>query len=255
MRLRVLGCSGGIGGAALRTTAMLLDTDILIDAGTGACELSLTELAAIDHIFLTHSHLDHVAAIPLMLDAVAHERERPLTVHALPATITALQQHIFNWTMWPDFSRIPSAEAPGLVYAPLTVGTTVTLQGRRITPLPANHVVPALGYQLDSGAESLVFSGDTTSNEALWPFVNRIDNLRYLIMECAFHDSERDLAVVAKHLCPSLLTAELQHLQRPVELYITHLKPGEAERTMAEIEAGVGGLRPRMLQHGQILEF
>ena len=34
MRLRVLGCSGGIGGRHLRTTSYLLDSDILIDAGT-----------------------------------------------------------------------------------------------------------------------------------------------------------------------------------------------------------------------------
>ena len=34
MRLRILGCSGGIGGE-LRTTSMLLDDEVLIDPGTG----------------------------------------------------------------------------------------------------------------------------------------------------------------------------------------------------------------------------
>src|SRR5258705_5612630 len=59
MRLRVLGCSGGIGGRHLRTTSFLVDSDILIDAGTGVGDLTLAELSQIDHIFVTHSHLDH----------------------------------------------------------------------------------------------------------------------------------------------------------------------------------------------------
>jgi ribonuclease BN (tRNA processing enzyme) len=44
MRLRVLGCSGGIGGQHNRTTSFLVDQDILIDAGTGVGDLSLGEL-------------------------------------------------------------------------------------------------------------------------------------------------------------------------------------------------------------------
>jgi hypothetical protein len=43
MKLRILGCSGGI-GRDLRTTSMLLDHDILIDAGTGVGDLSIDEL-------------------------------------------------------------------------------------------------------------------------------------------------------------------------------------------------------------------
>ena len=41
MKVRVLGCSGGIGGRSLRTTSLLVDDDILIDAGTGLTELPL----------------------------------------------------------------------------------------------------------------------------------------------------------------------------------------------------------------------
>ena len=45
MRLRVLGCSGGIGGRHLRTTSFLVDSDVLLDAGTGVGDLSLAELS------------------------------------------------------------------------------------------------------------------------------------------------------------------------------------------------------------------
>lgn len=234
---------------------MLLDADILIDAGTGVADLSLEELAAIDHVFLTHAHLDHIASIPLMVDTVGQEREHPLTIHALPATIRALQEHIFNWTIWPDFAEIPSAATPSLRYEPIEVGQTIALGGRRVTALPANHVVPAVGYHLDSGAGSLVFTGDTTTNDALWAALEKINNLRYLIIECAFCNRERDLAAIAKHLCPSMLADELAKLRWPAEVFITHLKPGEIELTMAEIEQYAGQYRPRMLQNGQVFEF
>jgi len=115
MRVRVLGCSGGIGGAR-HTTSLLIDDDCLIDAGSGALRLSLDELARIEHVFLTHSHLDHVLALPLLLDSVSGLRERPVTVHATAETLAILRAHLFNWLIWPDFNRIPDAERPFMVY-------------------------------------------------------------------------------------------------------------------------------------------
>lgn len=254
MKLRVLGCSGGIGGN-LRTTSFLLDQDVLIDAGTGVTELSLAELALIDHVFVTHSHLDHIACIPFMVDSVGFMRDRPLTVYASEETLDILRQHIFNWKIWPDFCEIPDAQQPYMRYQAIRLGVPTVLDGRKITSIPANHVVPAVGYHLDSGAASLVFSGDTTSNDPLWDVVNKIGNLRYLIIETAFSNSERELALVSKHLCPSMLAVELTKLKRKADIFITHLKPGELELTMKEVEDCVLGLRPRMLLNNQVFEF
>jgi ribonuclease BN (tRNA processing enzyme) len=254
MRLKVLGCSGGIGGN-LRTTSMLLDHDILIDAGTGVGDLLVAELSVIDHIFVTHSHMDHVNSIPFLADTVGWMREKPITVHATAETIAILKEHLFNWLLWPDFAQIPDATNPVLRYETIVLGKTVELDGRRITPLPANHVVPAVGFRIDSGRASLVFTGDTTTNDPLWRQVNRIDNLRYLIIETAFCNSDKELAVTSKHLCPSMLAEELSKLERPAEIYITHLKPGEIELTMREVEECAAKWRPRMLQHSQVFEF
>jgi ribonuclease BN (tRNA processing enzyme) len=254
MRLRVLGCSGGIGGN-LHTTSFLLDHDVLIDAGTGVNELSLTELSMIDHVFVTHSHLDHITSIPFMVDSAGFMRDRPLTVYASEETLDSLRQHVFNWKIWPDFSEIPSASQPFMRYQPIALGETIVLDGRSITPIPANHVVPAVGYHLDSGAASLVFSGDTTSHDALWEVVNNIRNLRYLIIETAFSDSELELAILSKHLCPSLLAEELKKFRGDAEIFITHLKPGEVELTMQQIERSVVGRCPRMLLNDQEFEF
>jgi ribonuclease BN (tRNA processing enzyme) len=254
MKLRILGCSGGIGGD-LRTTSMLLDDDILIDAGTGVGDLSIGELTAIDHIFLTHSHMDHVAFVPFVADTVGWLREEPITIHATRATLDILREHLFNWKLWPDFSQIPSASAPVMRYQEIEVGAPVALGNRRITALPAHHVVPAVGFHIDSGARSLVFTGDTTTNDALWPYVNRIENLRYLIIETALSDRERELALASKHLCPSLLAQELEKLKVSAEIYITHLKPREAEIIMQEIAVRVPHRGARQLQNGQVFEL
>jgi ribonuclease BN (tRNA processing enzyme) len=238
MQIKILGCSGGIGGT-LRTTSMLIDHDILVDAGTGVSDLNMEELLAIDHIFVTHAHLDHIALLPLLLDTVMGIRVEPVTVHANRETLNTLRDHIFNWKVWPDFNRIPSAEKPFLQYNEVNVGETVNLSGRKFIPLPVNHVVPAVGYHIDSGKHSLVFTGDTTECNALWSAVNNIQNLKYLIIETAFSNCEYELAKLSKHLCPSMLATELgkfkHHNEHRIEIYITHLKPGEGESILQEI--------------------
>ena len=254
MQVKVLGCSGGIGGN-LRTTSMLLDHDVLVDAGTGVGDLTLADLKQIDHIFVTHSHLDHVACIPFLVDTVGGMRDAPVIVHATRETLETLKTHLFNWKIWPDFAQIPNPQKPYLSYSEICVGQPVLLGGRTITPLPANHVVPAVGFHLDSGEASLVFTGDTTTNDALWEVVNRIENLRYLIIETAFSDAERKLAVASKHLCPSMLADELAKLKRPARVFITHLKPGEGALTMEEVERMAGAFNPRMLANGQVFRF
>lgn len=255
MKVTVLGCSGGIAGTHLRTTSLLVDDDILIDAGTGVGDLSLAQLARIDHVFLTHSHLDHIACLPLMIDTVSDLRRTPLIVHATAATLEILRQHIFNWAIWPDFTRIPDENRPLLRFQPITVGQWQDINGRRIGALPARHTVPAVGYALDSGNACLAFTGDTTVCDELWQAINALPRLRHLIIETAFGDAEAWLAKASMHLCPSMLIAELEKLESSPELHITHLKPGQIDATMAQILAGIGNRHPRMLQTGDVFEI
>jgi ribonuclease BN (tRNA processing enzyme) len=234
---------------------MRIDEDILIDAGTGVGDLPLEALAKIDHVFLTHSHLDHIACLPLLVDTVCWMRAKPLVVHSTRETIRILKEHLFNWKIWPDFSQIPDGDKPFMKYEEIEVGRTVSLGGRHITPVPANHVVPAVGYLLDSGDASLLFSGDTAANDALWEIANRTENLKYLIVETAFPDKEAEIAQASKHLSPSMLVEELGKLKRDPEIYITHLKPGEVALTMQEIRQHAARWNPHMLENGMTFEL
>ncbi len=255
MKLKVLGCSGGIGGRKARTTAFLADEDILIDCGTGVGDLEFEELLRIDHIFVSHAHLDHIASIPLLVDSVGEMRHVPLTVYATAETIRILRSHIFNWLIWPDFTAIPDRNRPFLRFQPVRVGEPVRLGGRTVTALPAQHTVPAVGYCLDSGAGKLVYSGDTAYSAELVAAINALPELRHLIVETAFPDEQRGLALASRHLCPSMLAAMLDEIEGNPRVHITHLKPGVSERILAQIAAQSHHLSACALEQGQVLEF
>lgn len=241
MKVRVLGCSGAI-AKGCRTTSFLLDADVLMDAGTGVGDLTLEEMLAVDHVCLTHSHLDHVAALPLMLDATAARRNTPLHVYALAGTIQALRTHVFNDVIWPDFTRLPSAQAPFIHFHPIEVGQVLEIGGKRIEVLPAVHTVPAVGYAVSVAQACWVFSGDTGPNPAFWRRVNQLP-VKMLVIETAFSSREGRLAADSLHLSPDMLASELEQIatDRPYPIYITHTKPAETELIMAEIRQFDGG--------------
>lgn len=235
MKVRVLGCSGAI-SQGCRTTSFLIDGHILIDAGTGVGDLTLEEMRRVNHVFLTHSHLDHVAALPLMLDAVSSMRETPVKVHALADTIAALQAHIFNNVIWPDFSRIPHPSAPFLEYSALEVGQLLNVASIEIEVLPATHTVPSAGYALRGRTGWWVFSGDTAPNPAFWQRINDLP-VATLVIETAFSDREKALAERSLHLSPKTLADGLALLspQQSFPIYISHTKPTETALILDEI--------------------
>jgi len=254
MKIRILGASGGIGAPA-RTTSLLLDQDILVDAGTGVGDLTLAELRAIDHVFLTHSHLDHLAMLPFLLDTVGAERARPVTVHAQEATLETLRRHLFNGELWPDFSRLPTPQAPFMTYQALTAGGEIVLGGCVLRSVPVNHVVPAVGYLVRGARGSLAFSGDTGMTEEFWQVLNAAGDLKHVIIETSFTDEDAELSRVAKHLCPSMLAGELAKLKSAAQVHITHLMPGKEDDIMRQIARRIPHNTPRRLMRGDVLEI
>jgi len=225
MKLRVLGCSGGI-GHGLHTSSYLIDNEILLDAGSGVGELTLDEMRQIRHVFISHSHMDHVLSIPLLVDTLFSDLlNQPLQVYARRETIHTLKQHVFNWQLWPDFTELPDKLSPVLEFIEMNPGDVVT-PGPSVEMVDVNHSVPAAAFILRSPGSTLVYSGDTTTNDSLWARLNQLDEVNFMIIEAAFAEEEIELARLARHYCPSLLAADLQKLRHRPLLGISHLKPG-----------------------------
>lgn len=254
MRLRVLGCSGGIGGD-LRTTSLLIDDDILIDGGTGLGELTAEEMRRIRHVFLTHTHLDHIACLPLMIDSLFPHIGEPLVIHAQEQSIEVLKQHIFNWSVWPDFARLPSPEAPVMRYETHRPGEPVKVGGRTLEMIPVNHIVPTVGYRISGDGGVMAYSGDTTSNDTFWEALNAGERLDLLLVEVAFIERFRELSLQSRHYCPSLLAADLTKLRHRPQVWLTHNKPGEEDQIFAECRERITDRELHRLQGGMILEL
>jgi ribonuclease BN (tRNA processing enzyme) len=250
MQLRVLGCSGGIGGS-LRTTSFLVDEDILIDCGTGVGDLSLAEMRELKHIFITHTHLDHIADLPLLVDTLFGDlQERPLIIHAQQESMDIIKSHIFNWQIWPDFFELPNKNRPSIEFQAMEIGERLEIEGRVFEMIEVNHTVPAVGYRVSCETGSFAFSGDTTTNNTLWEALNAHDDLDMLIVECAFSNAERELCEAARHYCPESLLADLGKLRHKSNIFVTHLKPGGEEQICNELMQSGGDIAVSRL-HGQ----
>lgn len=253
--LRLLGCSGGIGGTARRTTCYGLDDTVLIDAGTGAGELSLEHMARIDHIVLTHAHLDHIACLPLLLDSVAASRETPLQIWALPAVIDILRAHVFNDQIWPDFTKIPNEIQPFVELNTLPVGVPLEIAGLRFTPLPGRHGIPACGYRVQKGEVALAFSGDTIDCPAFWEAIAGDRALAAVIIECSYPIQMAEMAALSMHLDVSTVARRLAALPDNVASIVVHRKPGMEEEIAQQLKSALPGRDLRLPVHGDVYRF
>ena len=240
MEIRILGCSGGI-GAGRRTTSFLIDHDILLDAGSGVGDLTLDEMVNIRHIFLSHSHLDHTHAIPLVFDPVFDHIAAPILIHALPEPFHALRAPSFTGLFWPDFTRLPHPERPVLRFETMRPGENITLGERRFEMIPVNHIVPTVGYRVTSPSGVFAFSGDTTTNDTFWAALNEGACLDLLVVEAAFPNSESELCRLARHYCPDMLAADLVKLRHRPRICLTHAKPGAEDKIFQETRTLLAG--------------
>lgn len=254
MKMQVLGCAGGIGGHEKFTTCLLVDKDILLDAGTGISRLDIDQLVNINHVFITHSHLDHVAGLALLVDAVQGKREGPITVYATRKVVEALKKYLFNWVLWPDFTTIPLEHAPVMQWQIIEHGMTLDLDGRMITPFPVNHTVGSSAYWVRSSRDGFLFTGDMCSTPGLWATLLKEKLLSKVIVDCSFTNADMELAEKSMHFCPHTLLAEVKELPKTVEFLIYHLKPGQEDVIMKELRED--GSRPFIaIKYGDVFEF
>lgn len=258
MRVRVLGCHGGE-TPTHRTTCFLLDGRITIDAGAICRALPLVEQTQIDHILVSHSHMDHVKDLAILADQVIGQRKRPVYLHCGPETAETLRSSYFNNFLWPDFTQIPTPAQPVMKIVEhqaeetfrisIAADTDETAQevGPSTTPLqngeyevtyiPVSHPVESMAMIVRGASGAILYTSDTGPTTRLWDIVNRTPDLRGLFVELSFPNSMQSLADVAGHYTPHTLDQELHKIdgRDGIPLYIYHLKPSFYDVTKQEL--------------------
>jgi ribonuclease BN (tRNA processing enzyme) len=254
MKIRVLGAYGAE-GLAQRPSAFLVDERVLIDGGTVGGALASLEQLAIEHALVSHSHLDHVVGLAYLTETLALcESPTPVTIASLAPVVTTLRTSIFNDTVWPDFTRLPSPQAPVLRFQPLLEDTDQRVGGLWVRPVSVNHTVPASGFVVHDGVSGLVYSGDTGPTDALWKAAAEVTGVRAILLECAFPNRLAGLAEVARHMTPELIRRELDKMPADVPVLIFHVKPQLHDEVGEEL-AVIGAGRVTMVEQDKTYVF
>jgi cAMP phosphodiesterase len=250
MKIKVLGAFGSE-GLGQRPSAFLVNERVLVDAGTVPGALSVDEQLDIDHALLSHPHLDHVVGLAFLTDTLAGAgARRPVVATGVEPVIRSLQTHAFNNVIWPDFTTIPSPDAPVLRFRTLAEEAEQRVGDLWVTPVPVDHTVPTTGFIIHDGEVGFVYSGDTGPTERLWRSARGLRGLRALIIECAFPNRLAGLASASCHLTPALLQRELDKVPPDLPAWVFHIKPQFHQETAEEL-ARLNSGRIQILEQGK----
>jgi ribonuclease BN (tRNA processing enzyme) len=241
MIFRVLGSFGG-DSPTCRMTSFLVDGVVAVDAGAITRALTIDEQKGLRHVVVTHTHIDHTATLPFLIENIFGSTEEPVSIYATKRVLANVRRHLFNNDTWPDFTRIPNHMYPSVRFVEVEpevpfVITDLPGGDLEVTPVPVNHVVPTMGLVLRQGDSSIIFTSDTGPTERIWEVANETEDLAALIVECSFPNRLQAVADVSLHLSPATLAAELAKLRRDVPVLIYHFKPPYVEELTEEIEA------------------
>lgn len=234
MEWRILGSYGG-SSPTCRMTSFLINGHLALDAGSITQALTLPEQRQIDRIVVTHSHLDHTASIPFLVENTFGEKHGGLEILVTPQVMQTVKLHLFNNDTWPDFTRIPNDFLPALRLRQIEPRLPVAINGLRLTPIPVRHIVPTHGYVVEDSDGAVIFTSDTGPTEEIWEVANQTPRLRALIVEVSFPSRLQSVADVSLHLTPTTLATELGKLTRRIPIYLYHLKPSCLEELRDEL--------------------
>ena len=237
LQLHLLPTSAGDGTQTQPLTSFIVNGTIAIDAGSLGFSLTGEQLAGIEHVLLTHSHLDHTASLPMAIDAAYPFLKRAMRIYGQPPTLAAVRKHLFNDEVWVDFSKfkILQSDHACMEWIDLIPRQPLVLDGLKITPIPVRHPVPTVGLILQSLESSVVITSDTWETEEIWQAAAKVPNLRAVFIECSFPDEMEKLAQASGHLTPRLVAEQTAKLGKRVPVYCVHLKPNLRSKVVDQL--------------------
>jgi ribonuclease BN (tRNA processing enzyme) len=217
-------------------TTVLLNDNVAIDAGCLGLHGAAEEQGRVRDVFLTHSHIDHLASLPIFLNNILRPDGEGVTIHGNEAVLDCLRRDLFNGRLWPDFLRLTVQGKPFVTLKELRPRRPVAVAGLRLTPVEVDHVVPTLGFLVEDESATVVFPSDTGPTEAIWRMANRARNLKAIFLEATFPDEQSWLADVSGHLTPALFAQEVRKVKHPVPFIVVHIHPRSRETIVRELQ-------------------
>jgi glyoxylase-like metal-dependent hydrolase (beta-lactamase superfamily II) len=221
-------------------TSLRIGESTVIDAGN-LMESLKEEISRIDHIFLTHSHLDHINDLPYLIDATFDLRRSALKVYGTAKTLENIHRHLFCREIWADFTKItlPGSDEPAVRLIEVAYGKGYrTEEGVTVVPIPNVHIEGSCGYLISVEEGAILFSSDTGYAPELTELLNQRMDIRAAVFELSFPDEKLDVAEVSGHMTPSLLERQLQGLKRnDLHIYVGHGKPAYIGRIDEQISS------------------
>lgn len=237
MKVRLLGSSVGNSARHQYVSSLLINKTIAIDAGCLGFHGTPQEQEAIRHVFLTHSHSDHTASLPIFIENVWTPTGECPRVYGSPVTLDSVQRHIFNDVVWPDFVSLSKSMPPFLQLCTLQPEGQVDVDGLRIMPVPVDHLVPTFGYVIADERSAVIIAGDTGPTARLWEVAHQTVGLRAVFLEACFPNSLKRLAEASCHLTPEMFGQEVGKMPRGIKVVAMHIKVRYRDEVIRELNA------------------
>ena len=225
--VKILGANGGKTNNGMHLSSLQVNENVIIDAGNILNGLG-DEAININHVFITHSHLDHITDLPFFIDNYFGQRLVPLKIYGTKGTIENIHKHLFNWEIWPDFSKINlvAREVPAIEFIEINIGETIKFDNCSIKSVKNNHTDSSCGYVITKNKNSLLYTSDSYISDSIIDEINSNESIKSVIFDVSFPSEFKQLAYDSKHLTPSLLKDEILRLNRDnINIYTNHLKP------------------------------
>ncbi len=228
---------------------------LAIDAGSLGLVGEPVDMARVREVILTHAHIDHIATLPMWIEALLSQDRAPVAVHGTQDTIEQLRKHFFNGVIFPDFEQLAEKDGRQLMeYRLVPEDRAFGLAGFSLEAIRAEHPIETHGYFVDDGVTEVLFASDSGPSERLWQACEGRERLKAVFLETSFPDFMEDIAESAGHLTPGLLAEELKRAPEQVQVFITHMKPAYRDGITRSIQA-LNDPRVHLVIPGQELEI
>lgn len=140
-------------------------TLIIIDGGTGIFPLAQSLVASgkrpIEaHIFITHSHWDHIHGLPFFSPLFIKGSRVRLYGANDPDTGKCVE-HVMGVQLQNSYFPVSETQMDATIeYQTLAVGLPVQVGDATVSNVVMSHPVTDLGYRIESNGKSMFFSGD-----------------------------------------------------------------------------------------------